>query len=125
MELANRSGVVPALRVCGVQGGVAIAGAILAGLLAGGQAALAALYGGAAAVLPTLYFGWRVSLQRPGATPAEVLGVFYRSELVKLALTVLMFWAGARWFGAHFLPLILTFSVGLLASYAVALAARW
>ena len=125
MELANRSGVVPTLRVCGVQGGVAIAGAILAGLLSGGQAAMAALFGGAAAVLPTLYFGWRVSVQRPGATPADVLAVFYRGELMKLALTVLMLGAGAMWFGAHFLPLILTFSVGLLASYGVALAARW
>lgn len=113
------------LKVGAVQCAIALAGGVLAGLVAGAQAAAAALFGGAIAAAPTLYFGWRVSLQRPGATPPEVLGVFYRGELVKLVLTTLMFVAGAKWFGAQFLPLILTFSVGLLASYGVALAARW
>lgn len=114
-----------ALKVGAVQGAVALAGAALAGLMAGSQAAAAALFGGATAAVPTLVFGWRVRWQRPGATPPEVLGVFYRGELVKLALTTLLFVAGAIWFGAQFLPLILTFSAGLLVSYGVALAARW
>lgn len=114
-----------ALKVGAVQGAIALLGAVFAGFLAGTQAAAAALFGGATAAVPTLYFGWRVCLQRPGATPPEVLGVFYRGEWVKLALTTLFFVAGAKWFGAQFLPLILTFSVGLLASYGVALAARW
>jgi ATP synthase protein I len=125
MDSADRKGMALVYRVCAVQGGIAIAGAALAGLLSGAPGAAAALFGGAAAVMPTLYFGWRVRLRRPGATPAETVGVFYRGEFAKLALTTLMFVIGAKWLGAQFLPLMLTFSVGLLASYGVALAARW
>jgi F0F1-type ATP synthase assembly protein I len=125
MDAATRNGATAALKVCAVQGGIAVGGTVISGALAGADAAVAALFGGVTAVVPTLYFGWRLSVQRPGATPAEVLGVVYRAELVKLALTVLLLGAGVTWFGAQFLPLILTFSAGLLVSYAVAAAARW
>ena len=37
-----------------------------------------------------------------------MLGTFYRAETAKLVLTALLFWIGAKWFGQHFAPLILT-----------------
>lgn len=79
----------------------------------GHAAALAALFGGFVVMLPTLYFAAKVSLAG-GTTAAEVLGTFYRAEVVKLVLTALLFWAGAKWFGEHFAPLILT-SIACLA----------
>jgi F0F1-type ATP synthase assembly protein I len=92
-------------------GGQALTAAV-AGLVVwigwGAQASLAALFGGFVVILPTLYFAAKVTLRAGGATAAEVLGTFYRAEVVKLILTALLFWIGAKWFGQHFAPLILT-----------------
>ena len=92
--------------------------AAIAGLVAwigwGRAAALAALFGGFVVVLPTLYFAAKVYLRAGRATAAEVLGAFYRAEAAKLILTALLFWIGAKWFGQHFAPLILT-SIACLA----------
>ena len=74
----------------------------------GAAAALAALFGGFVVILPTLYFAAKVYLGAGGTTAAEVLGTFYRAETAKLVLTALLFWIGAKWFGQHFAPLILT-----------------
>ncbi len=85
--------------------------AAIAGLVVwigwGHAAALAALFGGFVVILPTLYFAAKVHLAG-ATTAAEVLGTFYRAEVVKLILTALLFWIGAKWFGQHFAPLILT-----------------
>ena len=92
-------------------GGQALTAAI-AGLVAwigwGPAAALAAMFGGMVVILPTLYFAAKVYLRAGSATAAEVLGTFYRAEAMKLVLTALLFWIGAKWFGQHFAPLILT-----------------
>ena len=80
----------------------------------GAAAALAALFGGFVVILPTLYFAAKVYLGAGGTTAAEVLGTFYRAETAKLVLTALLFWIGAKWFGQHFAPLILT-SIACLA----------
>ena len=85
----------------------------------GHAAALAALFGGFVVLLPTLYFAAKVYLGAGGTTAAdvkaaEVLGTFYRAETAKLVLTALLFWIGAKWFGQHFAPLILT-SIACLA----------
>jgi ATP synthase protein I len=74
----------------------------------GGQAAVAAAYGGLAVILPTMYFAVKVRLRSGVATAAEVLGAFYKAEAVKLVLTAVMFWIGAKLFGQHFAPLMLT-----------------
>ncbi len=74
----------------------------------GGQAAVAAAYGGLAVILPTMYFAAKVRLRSGAGTAAEVLGAFYKAEAVKLVLTAVMFWIGARLFGNHFAPLMLT-----------------
>jgi F0F1-type ATP synthase assembly protein I len=97
-------------------GGQALTAAVAALVVWGGWgegAALAALFGGFVVVLPTLYFAAKVSLAG-ATTAAEVLGTFYRAEVVKLILTALLFWVGAKWFGQHFAPLILT-SIACLA----------
>jgi ATP synthase protein I len=92
-------------------GGQALTAAV-AGLLVwigwGPAAALAAMFGGMVVILPTLYFAAKVYLRAGNATAAEVLGTFYRAEAMKLVLTVVLFGAGAKWFGQHFAPLILT-----------------
>jgi F0F1-type ATP synthase assembly protein I len=103
-------------------GGQALTAA-LAGLVAwigwGPAAALAAGFGGLVVILPTLYFAAKVYLGTRGTAAAdvkaaEVLGTFYRAETAKLVLTALLFWIGAKWFGQHFAPLILT-SIACLA----------
>jgi len=80
----------------------------------GHAAAIAALFGGFVVILPTLYFAAKIYLGAGGMTAAEVLGTFYRAETAKLVLTALLFWIGAKWFGQHFAPLILT-SIACLA----------
>jgi F0F1-type ATP synthase assembly protein I len=80
----------------------------------GPAAALAALFGGFVVILPTLYFAAKVYLGASGMTAADVLGTFYRAETAKLVLTALLFGIGAKWFGQHFAPLILT-SIACLA----------
>ena len=80
----------------------------------GHAAVLAALFGGFVVLLPTLYFAAKIYLRAGGMTAAEVLGTFYRAETAKLVLTAVLFWIGAKWFGQHFAPLILT-SIACLA----------
>ena len=91
----------------------AVAGCIAWGV-SGSAAAIAALFGGLTAIVPALYFGMRVGLRPRVQRAGQVLGAFYRAEVVKLALTVVMFAIGAKVFGKQFLPLMLTF-VGCIA----------
>lgn len=80
----------------------------IAWVISDSAAAIAALFGGIVVVLPALYFAFRVD-RRHGATQArDILGGFYRAELGKLMLTALLFFVGARLFGDHFAPLMLT-----------------
>jgi ATP synthase protein I len=110
-------------------GGQAITAAI-AGLVAwigwGPAASLAAMFGGLVAILPTLYFAAKVHLRAGSATAAEVLGTFYRAEAMKLVLTVVLFGIGAKWFGQHFAPLILTTTACLAVNWVmVAVTKTW
>jgi F0F1-type ATP synthase assembly protein I len=116
----------------GTEGTVSVRGGSTASALLGGQAltaavaglavwigwgpaaALAAMFGGIVVILPTLYVAAKVYLRAGTPTAAEVLGTFYRAEAMKLVLTALLFWIGAKWFGQHFAPLILT-SIACLA----------
>lgn len=77
-------------------------------VVAGAEAAMAAAFGGLTAILPALYFALKVAGLGPVAEGRKVLSTFYRAEVVKLALTALLFVLGAKWFGAHFAPLMLT-----------------
>ncbi|MBS0194134.1 MAG: ATP synthase subunit I [Proteobacteria bacterium] len=78
------------------------------GLAWGGAAALAALFGGLIAILPAAYFALKVAALGPVAEASRVLRTFYRAEAMKLLLTAVLFALGARWFGEHFAPLMLT-----------------
>ena len=86
--------------------------AAIAGLVVwigwGPTASLAAMFGGSVVILLTLYFAAKVYLGAGATTAADVLGTFYRAETAKLVLTAVLFWIGAKWFGQHFAPLILT-----------------
>lgn len=98
----------PVWLLCIGQSLVAALGGLIAWSVDGAQAAAAALFGGAVVVLPALWFARR-ALSRPGALEArQVLGAFYRAELEKLLLTVLLFFIAALSFGKHFAALMLT-----------------
>lgn len=110
-------------------GGQALTAAI-AGLVVwigwGPAAALAAMFGGMVVILPTLYFAAKVYLRASNATAAEVLGTFYRAEAMKLVLTIVLFGVGAKWFGQHFAPLILTVIACLAVNWVmVAVTKNW
>jgi ATP synthase protein I len=74
----------------------------------GPAAALAACFGGVVVIAPTVYFAAKVGMGTGRANAAEVLGAFYRAEVGKLILTVLLFWIGALLFGRYFAPLMIT-----------------
>jgi len=114
----------PAGLLAAAQAIVACVGGLVAGLASGRQAAFAALYGGAIALLPTLYFAMRVRLRQGGMDARQALGAIYRAEVGKLLLTLLMFVVGARWFGDHYLALMLTCMAGLAMNWVVLAVAR-
>jgi ATP synthase protein I len=94
--------------LCGAQAVTATVATVVVWMVWGHQAAFAALFGGVVAIVPTLYFAAKIYLRAGGATAAEVLGAFYRAEVGKLILTALLFVIGAKMFGQHFAPLIIT-----------------
>jgi ATP synthase protein I len=94
--------------LCGAQAITATVATVVVWMVWGHQAALAALFGGVVAIVPTLYFAAKIYLRAGGATAAEVLGAFYRAEVGKLILTAVLFVIGAKMFGQHFAPLIIT-----------------
>ena len=100
-------GASPALVLCLAQIAVALVAGAIAGVSRGRAAAAAALFGGLVVIVPSAYFAAKVFL-RAGKTGAEVLGAFYRAEVVKLVLTALLFWIGTVMFAAQFAPLMLT-----------------
>ncbi len=81
---------------------------IIVWFVSGSDAAFAALFGGMIAVVPALFFAVRVWLRRGATEAKDILGMFYQAELGKLLLTALLFFIGARLFGKHFAPLMLT-----------------
>lgn len=103
-----RRGRSPAAALVGAQAITAVIAAAIAWIGSGPNAAMAAMFGGATIIVPTLYFAVKVHLRTGAVTAAEVLGVFYRAEVVKLILSALLFWIGALLYGRYFAPLMLT-----------------
>jgi ATP synthase protein I len=101
-------GVSPAWRLCAAQLVTAALAMIVAWVVSGTDAAMAALFGGMVAVVPAVFFAIRVGLRRGTSEAKDVLGAFYQAELGKLLLTAFLFFIGARMFGKHFAPLMLT-----------------
>jgi ATP synthase protein I len=107
MDRVERRGRSAASALLGAQALTAALAGGIAWIAGGPAAALAALFGGLAVLLPTVYFAAKVHF-RAGGTAAELLGAFYRAEAGKLVLTMVMFGIGAKLFGQHFAPLMLT-----------------
>jgi len=101
-------GVSPAWWLCAAQLMTTALAMIVAWVVSGTDAAIAALFGGMVAVVPAVFFAIRVGLRRGTSEAKEVLGAFYQAELGKLLLTAFLFFVGARLFGKHFAPLMLT-----------------
>ena len=101
-------GLAPAWVLCAAQAITTALAMIIAWASSGGEAAISALFGGMVAIVPALFFAVRVGLLRNSSQAKQILGTFYQAELGKLLLTVLLFFIGARLFGKHFAPLMLT-----------------
>ena len=108
MKRVDLRGVSLAWVLCAAQAVTTLVAVIVVAVFWGKSAAAAALFGGIVVVVPALYFAFRVHPRRGATKAQEVLGAFYRAEVGKLLLTALLFFIGARWFGAHFAPLMLT-----------------
>jgi ATP synthase protein I len=107
-EEVDLRGASPAWVLCGAQALTTALAVLVVWTTRGGPAAFAAMFGGAIAIVPALYFAVRVAGLGRVAEARQVLGTFYRAELAKLLLTALLFFIGAKLFGEHFAPLMLT-----------------
>lgn len=80
----------------------------------GARAGLAAFCGGGIAALLTFYAGLKTFGVRSD-DPNEVMKNFYRAQMRKFLLAVVLFGVAVQIFGNDFAPLITTFAVSLSA----------
>lgn len=86
-------------------------------LLDGPRAALAASGGAASAILPALYLRWRMlQAVRLRDQPRELLGLVYRGQFGKFAMTLVLFGLVFARFPDEFLPVMSGFA-GCLTAY--------
>jgi len=71
--------------------------ALAAALAAGHRAGISALIGGAVAFVPNLLFATLSGRNDPRRNAGQVIRAFYRGEIAKLVLTVLLFTAAFRY----------------------------
>jgi len=92
--------------------------ALLAGVIGGVHAAISAALGALACALPNAVFAWRLLIETKKAQPGP--HAFFVGELVKLALTLAMLFAIARYYHElNWLAMLAGFVVALK-SYFVA-----
>lgn len=96
---------------------MAVAAAIVAGIVAGKGWALAVLSGGGIGIVLTAISALRTGAVSASGDPAAMAAAFYRGMLMKMALAVVMFVVVAALFAEWFLPVI--------AGYVVTLVAYW
>lgn len=96
---------------------MAVAAAIVAGIVAGKGWALAVLSGGGIGIVLTAISALRTGAVSASGDPAAMAAAFYRGMLMKMALAVVMFVIVAALFAEWFLPVI--------AGYVVTLVAYW
>jgi ATP synthase protein I len=72
-----------------------------------------ALLGGLIATTASLYFALHVFGVRT-ASARRLVRSFYRAEIVKMAITALLFLAAVQWLKVDFLPLIVAYALTLL-----------
>ncbi len=108
-------------RIVLCQAAVALAGALLFGLLFGLKDAGAAFTGGAIAAVLSLYFAIRIFGVRRGVEPPQsVVQKFFRAEALKLLMAAGLFSLAAIVFAEAWLPLLITFAASQLV-YGIAL----
>lgn len=83
------------------------------------RAAYSAAIGGGISIITTAYFASRVFSVGPGSTAAQVARKFFIGEVVKIALTVILFIIALKGLNVSFLPLFLTYMATLLAYWLV------
>lgn len=93
---------------------LAVAVAVVFGLLGGLPMALAALAGGAIGLFLTAITGLRIALATGGEAKTMVR-TFYRSMALKFVLAVILFVIVAKWFAGYFLPVVTGYTVTLMA----------
>ncbi|MFP4208596.1 MAG: ATP synthase subunit I [Wenzhouxiangella sp.] len=86
------------------------------GLFGGLPMAIAAMAGGCIGLLLTGITGLRVVLSSGGDARAMVR-VFYRAMALKFVLAVILFIVVAKWFAGFFLPVLVGYSVTLVANW--------
>lgn len=96
---------------------MAVAAAVVAGILAGTGWALAVLSGGGIGIVLTAISALRTGAVSASGDPAAMAAAFYRGMLMKMALAVVMFVIVAALFAEWFVPVI--------AGYVVTLVAYW
>ncbi|WP_091644760.1 ATP synthase subunit I [Aquisalimonas asiatica] len=96
------------------QGVVTLISGAVWGILQGGQAGMAALAGGVVAILPALYLAVKVFSVPADAEPKRIVGAFYRGEVLKFGLTVVLFAIALQVFASAFAPLITTYILAIL-----------
>lgn len=99
---------VPA-RIVFWQVAVALAGALLFGLLAGFREAGAAFAGGAIGAVLSLYFAIKIFGRRRSEHPQTVVQAFFRAEALKMMMAAGLFSLAAVVFAEAWLPLLSTF----------------
>jgi ATP synthase protein I len=102
-------------KILTIQLALTLSAAIVSLFLADVKAGYSALIGGGINTLATAYFAYRVFSAGPGSTARQIAQAFYWGEIVKIALTALLFTGVLLWLDVAFLPLFLTYTVTMLA----------
>lgn len=102
-----------AYRIVLAQFAAALVLAVATGGIWDARAGYSALVGGLIAAVTSLYFALQVFGVRVSAARA-VLRSFYTAEVVKMAITVLLFVLAVVWLKVDFLPLIVAYALTLL-----------
>ena len=94
---------------------LAVAAAIVAGILAGTGSALAVLAGGGIGIVLTAISALRTGAVSAAGDPVAMAAAFYRGMLMKMALAVVLFVIVAAYFAEWFLPVVAGYGVTLVA----------
>ena len=92
---------------------VALLGALIWTWIGGIHSGLAAAVGGGIAATLTFYAALK-TFGKHSDDPNLVVANFYRAQMRKFALSVVLFAVAVKIFGSNFAPLITTFAVALL-----------
>lgn len=87
----NSQGTQGAARLFRVQSVVMLVMATVVMLFADARAAKSLILGGLVSMLPTAYFAWRMFSIRGSSAAQNIVGRFYKGEVIKILLTVGLF----------------------------------